>query len=53
MFQEDEEFVSKFLGSALAKIVPALLVSVRGSFEVAVDSESIADILKLPQAEMA
>jgi hypothetical protein len=53
MFQEDEEFVSKFLGSALSKIVPALLVSVRGSFEFVVDSESIADLLKLPQAEMA
>jgi hypothetical protein len=44
---------SQFLGSALAKVVPALLVSVRGTFEMDVDSDAIADLLKLPQAEMA
>jgi hypothetical protein len=41
------------LGSKLASIIPLLLVCVKGSVAMNLDTEAIADALKLPQAEMA
>jgi len=48
MFKEDEENANAFLGGKLAAILPALFVTVKGSIATEIDTEAIADALKLP-----
>jgi len=48
MFKENEENANDFLGGKLATILPALLVTVKGSIATDIDTEAIADALKLP-----
>jgi hypothetical protein len=48
IFQADQEVATEFMGSKLAAIIPALLVTVKSSVGVDVDTEAIADALNLP-----
>ena len=50
---DDEEFASGFFGSKLVAMIPIFMAQIKGAFECTLDAEAVADILGMPQAEMA